>query len=82
MASTAITFLITMTTFFVVQALLRIKKSFFLKSYYFQAGGITDQVQMPMIDLTIIARYKTYTDSYTEYCMRRYFYESFEVELP
>ena len=36
---------------------------------------------MPMMDLTIIARYKTYADSYTEYCMLRYFYESFEVEL-
>ncbi len=37
---------------------------------------------MPTMDLTIIARYETYADSYTEYCMRRYFYESFEVELP
>ncbi len=37
---------------------------------------------MPVMDLTIIARYETYADSYTEYCMRRYFYESFEVELP
>ena len=37
---------------------------------------------MPMMDLTIIARYETYADSYTEYCMRRYFYESFESELP
>ena len=34
------------------------------------------------MDLTIIARYETYADSYTEYCMRRYFYESFEAELP
>jgi hypothetical protein len=41
-----------------------------------------DQVQMPVMDLTIIARYETYADSYTEYCMRRYFYESFEAELP
>ncbi len=37
---------------------------------------------MPMMDLTIIARYETYAYSYTEYCMRRYFYESFEAELP
>jgi hypothetical protein len=37
---------------------------------------------MPVMDLTIIARYETYADSYTEYCMRRYFYESFEAELP
>ena len=37
---------------------------------------------MPMMGLTIIVRYETYADSYAEYCMRRYFYESFEVELP
>ncbi len=41
-----------------------------------------DQANMPILDLTIIPRYEIYADSYGEYCMRRYFFQTFEQEVP